>query len=173
MTTPSEVAIVTQPIKLSSTEAADRATSGLFTRMKRLATDVDVVRTERRFKPFYEFGAELRKAVPGRENVIYDGLIVVDAKTGIARPLLKDQVDTETRTVEEAELLPAELNVEQARRRAERQKMQTQARESGKIYLDEDGERVYKPLWLVELNNGDVTVVDATNGQTYNDMTLV
>jgi mannose-6-phosphate isomerase class I len=172
MTIPSEVTIRTQPIELSSTEAANRATSRLSTRVKRLYSDVETVQIERRFKPFHEFEAELRKAVPGRENVVYHGLIVVDAKTGIARPLLEEHVNTETRTVNEAELLTAELGEEQARRRAERQKMQTQARESGKIYLNKDGELVYKPLWLVELADGEVTVVDATNGRTYNDMTL-
>lgn len=165
--------IVTQLRTLSSTDAERQATDRFSQKMRNLVgRDHDVTQTELRYKPYYQFDATLRKKIFRGEDDVYRGAIVVDSLTGVARPLLKDQVETATEQVPVGKVLEPEIDAKTAHSRANRNRIQVQQRESGKIELGEDAVLVYKPLWLVELDGGDVKVVDATNGQVFGDNLL-
>jgi len=171
--TTAETEIETQPLNVSEEAAVETASDGLVSRLKRVYSDVEPVRTERRFKPFYRFGAVLRKKFLKGDDIVHEGMIVVDASTGVTRPILDQYVETTTKTVSEDELLDRDLDGGTARRKAQRQKLQTQNRDGGEIELDTDPDVVFKPVWLIEFADGNVKAVDGTNGQTYDDMTLV
>lgn len=168
-----EVEIETQPATVPEGAAAEMASGGLVSRLKSVYSDVDVVRTERRFKPFYRFDAELRKKFLKGDDIVHEGMIVIDASTGVARPILKQYVETTEKCVPESELLDRDLDQEEALKKAQRQRLQSQNRDGGEIELDADADVVYKPVWLVEFADGNVKAVDATNGRVYDDMTLV
>jgi hypothetical protein len=165
--------IVTQPITVPEEDAVERVSSGIVSRLKRLYSDEEVVRAERRFKPFYRFGAVLRKKFLKGDDIVHEGMIVVDASTGVARPILKQHVETTEKHVPESELIARDLSEDDALSEAQRQKLRTQSRDGGEIELDADADVVYKPVWLVEFADGGVKAVDATNGQVYDDMTIV
>lgn len=165
--------IVTQVRALSSTDAERQTTDQFSQKVRNLVgRDHEVTQTELRYKPYYQFDATLRKKIFRGEDDVYRGAIIVDSLTGVARPLLKDQVETTTEEVPVAKVLEPEIDAKTAHSRANRNRIQVQQRESGKIDLGEDADLVYKPLWLVELNGGDVKVVDATNGQVFGDNLL-
>ena len=168
-----ETEIESQPLNVPEDAAVEMATSGLLSRLKLLATDRTVIESVRRFKPFYRFDAELRKKFLRGDDIVHDGMIVVDASTGIARPILDEYVETTTTRVPEAELLECDINEEEALRKARRQRLETQRRDGGEITLSADADIIYKPVWLVEFADGRVKSVDATDGEVYDDMTLI
>jgi len=168
-----ETEIVTQPVAVPEEDAVERASGGVVARLKGLYSNEEVVRIERRFKPFYRFDAELRKKFLRGDDIVHEGMIVVDTSTGVARPILDQYVEMTEKRVPESELIARDLSEDEALSRAQRQKLRTQNRDGGEIELDADADVVYKPVWLVEFTDGGVKAVDATNGQVYDDMTLV
>lgn len=163
--------IITQPVEISSDDAAERVTGRLSQKLWSLGVTRDVQQVQLRYKPYFEFEATLRKKIFRGDDDVYDGAIVVDGLTGVARPILKEQIETVVERVDETNVLDPELDVETAQNRANRNRIKVQQRESGKIELGEEPSIVYKPLWLVDLNK-DVEVVDATNGQVFGDSLL-
>lgn len=163
--------IITQPVEISSNDAAERVTGRLSRKLWSLGVTRDVQQIQLRYKPYFEFEATLRKKIFRGDDDVYDGAIVVDGLTGVARPILKEQIETVVERVDETNVLDPELDVETAQNRANRNRIKVQQRESGKIELGEEPSIVYKPLWLVDLNK-DVEVVDATNGQVFGDSLL-
>lgn len=165
------IEITTQPIVVSREEAANRVTDRLSQKIRFLGASKEVVQTQLRYKPYFQFGATLRKKIFRGEDDVYDGAIVVDGLTGVARPILREQVETSPERVDTAVVLDAEIEEQTARNRANRNRIKVQQRESGKIDLGDEPTVVYKPLWLVDLGD-DVEVVDATNGQVFADRLL-
>lgn len=163
------VEITTQPPSVSSDEAVERVTGRLGKKLRSLGRSSEATRTQLRYKPYFEFDATLRKKIFRGEDDVYHGAIVVDGFTGVGRPILKEQVETTTESVAATAVLEAEIGADSARNRANRTRIKVQQRESGKIDLADTPTLVYKPLWLVELDGGDVEVVDATNGQVFGD----
>lgn len=164
--------IETQPMNITKEAAIERANGGLLSRLKRFSSDTEIVHVERRFKPFYRFEATLRKSFFRGDDIVHEGMIVVDSSTGVARPILKQQVETTIERIAEDDLLGCDIDENEALAKAQRQKLRTQNRDGGEIELNEDAQLVYKPVWLVEFANGDVQAIDATNGRVYDDMTL-
>lgn len=165
------VEITAQPIAVSREEAADRVTDRLSQKIRSLGASKEVEQTQLRYKPYFQFDATLRKKIFRGEDDVYDGAIVVDGLTGVARPILREQVETSLERVDAAVVLDAEIDEQTARNRANRNRIKVQQRESGKIALGDEPAMVYKPLWLVDLGD-DVEVVDATNGQVFADRLL-
>lgn len=162
------IELVTQPMEVSSDEAEDRVTGRLSRKLRSLGGTSEAHQTQLRYKPYFEFEATLRKKIFRGEDDVYDGAIVVDGLTGVARPILKEQVETSVERVAKADALDPEIDMQTARNRANRNRIKVQQRESGKIELGDEPSMVYKPLWLVDLGE-DVEVVDATNGQVFGD----
>lgn len=165
------IEITTQPIAVSREEAANRVTDRLSQKIRSLGASKEVEQTQLRYKPYFQFDAALRKKIFRGEDDVYDGAIVVDGLTGVARPILREQVETSPERVDTAVVLDAEIEEQTARNRANRNRIKVQQRESGKIDLGDEPTMVYKPLWLVDLGD-DVEVVDATNGQVFADRLL-
>ena len=165
------IEITTQPIAVPSEEAANRVTDRLSQKIRSLGASREAVRTQLRYKPYFQFDATLRKKIFRGEDDVYDGAIVVDGLTGVARPILREQVETSAERVDPAVVLDLEIEEQTARNRANRNRIKVQQRESGKIELGDEPTMVYKPLWLVDLGD-DVEVVDATNGQVFADRLL-
>lgn len=170
--TDSEVEITVQPASVSEDEARNRVTGRPVARLKRLVVDREVACTELRYKPYYAYGTVLRKRVFAGEDIVREGVIVVDALSGISRPLLEVDVELSDERVQESALLSPDLDESAAAREARSRRMQVEHRERGEVEMDETPRTVYKPVWLVELTNGDVRVVDATNGQVVGDLVL-
>ena len=165
------IEITTQPIAVSREEAATRVTDRLSQKIRSLGASKEVEQTQLRYKPYFQFDATLRKKIFRGEDDVYDGAIVVDGLTGVARPILREQVETSVERVDTAVVLDAEIEEQTARNRANRNRIKVQQRESGKIELGDEPTMVYKPLWLIDLGD-DVEVVDATNGQVFADRLL-
>lgn len=161
--------IVCQPRSLSAADATNQVTGSLVRKVRNLWSDSDVIRSVLRYKPYYEFDATLRKKIFRADDEVHEGAIVVDGFTGVARPILHEQVETTVERVTTDEVLDPQIDEDSAYNRANRNRIRVQQRESGKIELAEDASLVYKPLWLVELESGDVRVVDATNGQVFGE----
>ncbi|WP_129116330.1 hypothetical protein [Halegenticoccus tardaugens] len=158
--------IVTQPRTISNDEARKRVMSSFSQKLRSLRPSRAVKQTTLRYKPYFEFKATLRKRIFRGDDDIYHGAIVVDGLTGVARPILKEQVETTVERIPENNVLKPDIDEGTARNRANRNRIKVQQRESGRIELCDEPSLVYKPLWLVELGN-DVEVVDATNGQVF------
>lgn len=165
------IEITTQPIAVSREEATNRVTDRLSQKIRSLRGSTEVEQIQLRYKPYFQFDATLRKKIFRGEDDVYDGAIVVDGLTGVARPILREQVETSLERVDAAVVLDAEIDQQTARNRANRNRIKVQQRESGKIALGDEPTAVYKPLWLVDLGD-DVEVVDATNGQVFADRLL-
>lgn len=167
-----EVEILTQPIAVSEEEARDQVAGRLLARLKRLVSDQEIVQTVIRYKPYYAFDAVLTKRVFAGEDIVHEGLIVVDALTGISRPLLNEQIELVERSVARSTLVSPDCGELEAHREAKSRRMQVEHRERGTIELADEPRLLYKPVWLVELATGDVQVVDATDGMVMGDLVL-
>lgn len=166
------IEITAQRGVVSEEKARKRVIERPVARLKRLVVDREIVRVLRRYKPFYAFDAVLTKRMFAGEDLVYEGLIVVDALSGLSRPFLKEQVDLIEERAAESALIPPDLDESDAHREARSRRMQVEHREGGEVEMVETSRMVYKPVWLVELTNGDVRVVDATNGRVVGDEVL-
>lgn len=165
-----DVEILAQEVAVTGEKARSLIEGRPLARLRGLVTDREVARTELRYKPYYAFDAVLTRRVFAGEDIVHEGSIVVDALSGISRPLLDEHVDlTETRAPRSS-LLSADLDESEALREAKSRRMQVEHRERGEVEMEEAPRTVYKPVWLVELTDGDVQVVDATNGQVVGDL---
>lgn len=170
--TDEETEIVTQPVSVPEQEARKQVTEGITARVKNLVYDKDVLRTERRYKPYFAFDVVMTKRVFRGEDKVTEGSIIVDALSGISRPFTTDAIETEHRTVSAASVLPVEVDESEAVVEANSRRMQVEHRERGRVEMDEDAHMVHKPVWLVELADESVKVVDAVDGRVYGDMLL-
>lgn len=167
-----EVDIVAQSATVDEAEARERVTERPLAKLKGIVSDQKITQVELRYKPFYGYDAVLTKRVFAGENIVYEGLIVVDALSGISRPLLEEHIELTELTVEESILLSPELDESEAHIKAKSRRMQVEHRERGKVEMENEPRMVYKPVWLIELVTKDVQVVDATNGRVVGDLVL-
>lgn len=164
--------IETLPRQVEETQARKRVENRLFGRLKGLVTDRSVVEISLRYKPYFYFDATLRKTYLTDEDLVYEGAIVVDPMTDISRAVLEEQVDIETREVDETALLPMDADPEEALKTAKGRRMQVEQQERGDVEMAETPRIVYKPVWLVELASGSVEVVDGTTGEVASEVLL-
>ena len=167
-----EVDIVAQSATVDEAEAQERVTGRPLAKLKGIVSDQEVIQVKLRYKPFYGYDAVLTKRVFAGEDIVYEGLIVVDALSGISRPFLEEQIELTEQTVEETTLLSPNLNESEAHLKARSRRMQVEHREGGEVEMEDEPRMIYKPVWLVELANRDVQVVDATNGRVISDLVL-
>lgn len=163
------VEIATQPAALSESDAIDRVGTQLLTRVKSLVSELEPVQVEFRYKPFYAFDVTLTKRVFRGEDVVTEGRIIVDALTDIARPFTKDAIDETTEQVSEDRVISPQVPEADAVVTANSRRMQVEHREKKEVEMNESPHLVYKPVWLVELSNDDVRVVDAVKGSVHGD----
>lgn len=168
----SSVEITTQPVQLSEDRALERVRSRAIDRLKSAVTEVEPVRAVHRYKPFYSYDVTLTKRVFRGEDVVTTGRIVVDAMANVARPFTSDEID-ETETIASAtQIISPQVSKEEALQTANSRRMQVEHRERGDVELDEDPHLVYKPVWIVELSNDELRVVDAVEGTVFSDLLL-
>lgn len=170
-----EIEITTQIITFDADEAERRVIDRPVAKLRKIifGKETSIVRTVLRYKPFYEFEATLTNQVFRGDDKVNEGLIIVDAMTGVARPVLNKHIDTETKTVSAKKALDTSLSKNKGFSEANRKRIETQRREKGEIQMNETPRIVYKPVWIVELADGDIHVIDATNGQLFSGMVLV
>lgn len=167
-----DVEITAQEQTIDEETARANVQSKLLNRVKQYATGQDVISTTLKHKPYYKFDTVVTKRVFMGDDIVHEGVIVVDGLTGISRPLLADQLRLTTTPASQESLISPDLDHEEALQEAKSRRMQVEHREKGTVVMDEDAERVYKPVWLVELSNGDVQVVDGTDGRVVGDTIL-
>lgn len=163
------VEINTQPATLSESDAKDKVGNQSLTRVKSLISDVTPVQAELRYKPFYAFDVTLTKRVFRGDNVVTEGRIIVDALADIARPFTKEAINETTEQVSKDRVISPQVTVDEATVTANSRRMQVEHRERKKVEMDESPKLTYKPVWIVELSNDDVRVVDAVKGTVHGD----
>lgn len=168
----STVTIVSQPVELSETEARKQLTRRPIERLRSIVSTRDVVKGKLKYKPFYAFPVELRKRVLMGEDIVTKGRIIVDGMTDISRPFTRESIEEEEIEVMPDRLIEPEVTIEEALVTAKGRRMQVEHRERGEMEMEETPSQVYKPVWLFELANGDVRVVDATDGTVFSDLLL-
>lgn len=168
----STVGVVAQPVALSEDEARERVTQNPVERLRSLVSSREVVDGELRYKPFYAFPVELRKRVFMGDDIVSEGRIIVDGMTDISRPFTEESIDEEEVEVSPDQLIEPTVDVEEALVTAKGRRMQVEHRERGEMEMKETPTTVYKPVWVFELANEDVRVVDATDGTVYSDLLL-
>jgi len=164
--------IETQPLHLAEEDAMEQVGGQLLAKVKSAVADVEPVYAELRYKPYYAFDITLTKKVFRGENVVTQGSIVVDAMTDVARPFTKETVEEETVSVSAGEVIDPQVTEDAAETTANSRRMQVQHREKGEVEMADEPRLVYKPVWLVELSNGKVRVVDGVNGKVFSNMVL-
>lgn len=169
MATGGSVEIVTQPVNLSESDAVERVGDRILARVKSAVRGVKPVDATLRYKPFYAFDVTLTKRVFRGDDVVSEGRIVVDALTDIARPFTKAEIDEVTKTVPEERVLSPKVPEDDATVTANSRRMQVEHREKKSVEMDEAPRLVYKPVWLVEMTNDAVRVVDGVDGSVYSD----
>lgn len=170
--TEQEVEILTRPVSVSKEQARRRVENRLVARVKNLYSDQTVARAVLRYKPYYEFPTALTKQYLFDEDDVRHGAIIVDTMTGITRPILEEDIEVDPERVPESRVLDPELDEAEARVEANGRRMQIEHKEKGDVEMEETPRLVHKPVWLVELANGEVQVVDATDGQVISDVVL-
>lgn len=169
MATEQSVEIDTQPAALSESDAIERVGGQFLTQVKSFVSEVESVQAQLRYKPFYAFDVTLTKRVFRGEDVVSEGRIIVDALTDIARPFTKEAIDETTKHVQKDRVISPQVSEDDAVVTANSRRMQVEHREKKEVEMDESPRLVYKPVWLVELSNDDVRVVDAVNGSVHGD----
>ncbi|MUW13677.1 hypothetical protein GJ633_02640 [Halorubrum sp. CBA1125] len=172
MSTVHTVEIVSQPVNLSESDAMKQVEGRFLDRIKSTVTDVEPVRATRRYKPFYSYDVTLTKRIFRGEDDVREGNLIVDALTDIARPFTADEIEEVSTEVPEDQVLEPEVPEEQARTTANGRRMQVEHREGGNLEILGEPQLVYKPVWIVELSNDEVRVVDAVDGTVFTDMLL-
>ena len=164
--------IETQPLQLAEEDAMEQVGGQLLAKVKSAVTDVEPVHAELRYKPYYAFDITLTKKVFRGDNVVTEGSIIVDAMTDVARPFTQETIDEETETVSADTIIDPRVPEDEADTTANSRRMQVEHREKGEVEMADEPRLVYKPVWLVELSNGKVRVVDAVNGKVFSNMVL-
>lgn len=144
----------------------------VLAKVKSAVADVEPVVAELRYKPYYAFDLTLTKRVFRGEDIVTEGSIIVDALTDVARPFTKETVEEVAETVPAEKIIDPDVPEDAAEVTANSRRMQVQHREKGEIDMAEEPRMVYKPVWLVELSNGKVRVVDGVDGTVFSDMLL-
>lgn len=168
----STVEVVSQPVNFSETEAREKLTQRPLERLRSVVTTRDIVKGELKYKPFYAFPVELRKRVLMGENIVTEGRIIVDAISDISRPFTKESINEGKTQVTSDRLIEPDVTVKEALVTAKSRRMQVEHRERGKVEMAETPSKVYKPVWLFELTDGEMRVVDATDGTVFSDLLL-
>lgn len=168
----SSVEILAQPVALSEADARERVAANPLERLRSLVSAREAVETELRFKPFYAFPVVLTKRVFRGENIVREGRIIVDGLTDISRPFTEETIEEEQITVSTEQVIEPKISAEEALVTANSRRMQVEHRERGTMEMEETPSLVYKSVWLVELANDDVRVVDATDGTVFGDLLL-
>lgn len=166
------IEITAQPANLSESDAIDRVQDRLLAKIKSTITTIDPVRAELRYKPFYAYDVTLTKKVFRGEDDVREGTIIVDGMSDIARPFTSEEIEEEPTNVPEEQVIQPQVSESEATITANSRRMQVEHREGGDLQMVEDPRLAYKPVWLVELSNGQVRVVDAVDGSVFDDMLL-
>ena len=172
MVTERTVEIQTQPIRFSEDDACERIGGQPLAKAKSIVSNIESIDVELRYKPFYAFDVTLTKRIFRGEDAVSEGRIVVDAMTNIARPFTKEEIEEITETVCEGCVISPQVSEEDAVMTANSRRMQVEHREQKQVDMNETLQLVYKPVWLVELANGEVWVVDGVDGKVYSDALL-
>mgnify|MGYP006914282453 CR=1 FL=1 len=170
MSSEQTVEITTQPCQLSREDALDQVRNRALAKIKTAVKEIEPTRVVRRYKPFYSYDVMLTKPVFRGEDDVTEGTIVVDAMTDIARPFTSEAVNEKIKQVSTGEIIDPELSPDEALVTANSRRMQVEHRERGSIDIDDDPTLVYKPVWIVEMSNGDVRVVDGVEGDVLSNM---
>jgi len=168
----SSVEVDAKPVALSEAGAREQVARSPIERVRSMVSTREVVRGELNYKPFYAFPVVLRKRVFIGEDVVREGRIIVDGLTDISRPFTEESIEEEQREVSPEQLIEPKVDAEEALVTAKSRRMQVEHRERGEMDLEEEPSLVYTPVWLFELANGDVRVVDATDGTVFSDLLL-
>lgn len=169
---PPTVTITAQPVNLSESQARERVAREPAERLRSLLSSREIVDGKLKYKPFYAFPVELHKRVLMGEDIVTEGRIIVDGMTDISRPFTKESTEEEELEVDPDQLIESTIPVEEALVTAKSRRMQVEHRERGELEMEETPKRVYKPVWIFELANGDMRVVDATDGTVFSDLLL-
>lgn len=172
MSTGDSVEIVTQPEQLSEEQAFEQVQNRTVDRLKSAITAVEPIRAVRRYKPFYSYDVTLTKRMFRGDDIVTEGCIVVDAMANIARPFTSERIDETHMTVSPNQILSPQISEEEALQTANSRRMQVEHRERGSVEMNEDPQTVYKPVWIVELSNDELRVVDAVDGTVFSDLLL-
>lgn len=86
-----------------------------------------IQRVQLRYKPYFKFEETLRKKILRGDNDVYDSVIVVDGLTGVARLILKEQIETAVERVDETDVLDPEIDVGTAQNRVNRNRIKVSA----------------------------------------------
>lgn len=119
--------IVTQPVEISSNGAAERVTGWLSQKLWSPGATRGIQRVQLRYKPYFKFEETLRKKILRGDNDVYDSVIVVDWLTGVARLILKEQIETAVERVDETDVLDPEIDVGTAQNRVNRNRIKVSA----------------------------------------------
>lgn len=158
------------PLSVDRDEAESKVQKKIISKVKRVYSEQQPVRSELRYKPYYLFETHLSKEHFLGEDFETDGAVVVDGVTGVTRPLMDQDIDLTAEEVATGNLLETNVDEGEAITEANSRRMQIAAREKGEVSLDEDYTMIYKPIWLVELSSGEVKVVDGETGRVVSDM---
>jgi hypothetical protein len=172
MSTGDTVEIVTQPVQLAEDDALEQVRSHVPDRIRSTVKDVEPVRAVLRYKPFYAYDVRLIKRVFRGDDDVTEGSIVVDAMADVARPFTEEDIEETETSVPADQVFDPEISEDDAELTANSRRMQVAHRERGDMEMDEEPSLVYKPVWLVELANGEVRVVDGVDGAVFSDMLL-
>lgn len=172
MSSADTIEIVTQPKQLSENDALKQVQERNLAKLKSAITKVEPVRAVLRYKPFYAYDVTLTKRVFRGENKVTEGRIVADALGDVARPFTAEEVEDSQTTVSNDQLIEPQISKEDAELTANSRRMQVEHRERGNVDMEDEPQLVHKPVWLVELSNGEVRVVDGTDGTVFSDMLL-
>lgn len=164
--------IVTQPVQLSEENALEQVQSRFLAQIKSSMTDIEPVRAVLRYKPFYAYEVTLTKRVFRGDDVVREGYIVVDAMADVARPFTTEEIEETEADVPVEQLLEPQISKKDALSTANSRRMQVEHREGGNMDIIEEPTPVYKPVWLVELTNDEVRVVDGIDGTVFSDMLI-
>lgn len=168
----STVEVVAQPVALSESDAREQIASNPVERVRSLFSNREAVEGRLKYKPFYAFPVVLRKRVFMGDDIVSEGRIIVDGLTDISRPFTEESIDEEEIAVSSEQLIEPHVDIDEALVTAKSRRMQVEHRERGQMEMEETPTRVYKPVWLFKLANGDVRVVDATDGTVFSDLLL-
>lgn len=172
MSTGDTVNIITQPVQLSEDDALGQVRDHFPDRVKSAVMEVEPVRAVLRYKPFYSYKVKLTKRVFRGEDDVTEGAIVVDAMSDVARPFTSEEIEETKATVPAESVLDPQVSMAEADVTANSRRMQVEHRERGNMDLADEPTIAYKPIWLVELTNDQVRVVDAVEGSVFSDMLL-
>lgn len=103
--------IVTQPVEISSNDAAERVTGWLSQKLWSPGATRGAQRIQLRYKPYFKVEEILRKKIFRGDDDVYDSVIVIDGLTGVARLILKEQLETAVEHVDETDVPDPEIDV--------------------------------------------------------------